>query len=72
MLVLAVSEYLHKLLENCCMATITSLRKLGRVMIVTIDLSVVLVVAVLCTKHSWAHRTSEMIDVVFAVERGNV
>jgi hypothetical protein len=34
----------------------------------TIDLSIMLVVAVLCTEHSWTHGTREVVDVVFPIK----
>jgi len=67
MLVLPIPEYLHELLENRSLASITSLRKLGRVMKVTEDLPVMFVVAVLRAKDCRTHRAGEMVDVVFSI-----
>ena len=53
-LVCSVSEDLHELLEDSCLAAFTSLRKLGRVVVVTIDFPSVLVIAILCTENGWA------------------
>jgi len=71
-LVLAVPENLHKLLKNGGLTAATSLRKLCGVMIMTIHLAVMLIVAVLGPKHRWTERASEVIDVVFSIERGDV
>lgn len=54
-LILAVAEDLDELLENGGMTSMTPLRKLGRVMEMTIDLALVLVVRILGTKHRRAY-----------------
>jgi hypothetical protein len=41
-------------------------------MVVAIDLSIMFIVAVLRTKHRRAHRTSEVVDVIFPVEGRDV
>lgn len=46
MLVLSVSEDLNELLQNRRLTAVTPLGKLGRVMVVTVDAALVLVVAV--------------------------
>lgn len=72
MLVLSVAEYLDKLLKYCRLASVALLCKLGGVVIVTIDLPIVLVVAVLSAKHSGTKGTREMVDVVFPFESRDV
>ena len=72
MLVLTVPEYLHKLLQDCRLTAITPLSVLGRVVIVAIDFTLVLVVAVLGTEDGGAHGASEMLNMIFAVESGDV
>ena len=72
MLILAVSEDFNELLEDGCLATIAPLGELGRIVIVTVHSSVVLIIAVLRTEHGRADRTSKVLNVVFAVECGDV
>jgi len=72
MLVLAVPEDFDKLLEDGCLAAITPLGKLGRIMVVAIDLAIVFVVAVRRAKYCWTHRTGKVVDMVFAVESSDV
>jgi hypothetical protein len=67
MLVLAVPEYLDELLQDCSLASIASLCELRRVVVMTVYLTFMLVVAILRTEDSWAHRTGEMLDVVFPI-----
>jgi hypothetical protein len=50
MLVLAVAEYFDKLLEDGVVAAMTALGKPSGIMVMTIHASVMLVVAVLCSK----------------------
>lgn len=68
MLVLAIAENLDKLFEDGGLAAITSLCELGGVVIVTVDHTIMLIVAILCSERRWAHRASEMFDVIFAFE----
>jgi hypothetical protein len=51
MLVLAVAEYFDKLLEDGVVAAMTALGKPSGIMVMTIHASVMLVVAVLCSKY---------------------
>lgn len=51
MLVLPVSEDLHELLQDSCLATCASLRELRRIVVVTVHFSGVLVVAILCAEN---------------------
>lgn len=66
-LILAIAEDFDKLLQDCCLATITFLRKLGRVMVMTVDAAFMLVVRVLRTENSWADATREVLDMVLAI-----
>ena len=72
MLVLSVSEDLDELLQDGGMATVALLRKLGGVVIVAVDISFMLVVAVLGPKDRRAKRTCKMVDVVFSIKGGNI
>jgi hypothetical protein len=72
MLVLSIPEYFNELLENGRLTTIASLRELCGIVKVTVDFSIMLVVAILGAKHCWTHRTGKMFDVVFAVQRCDV
>ena len=72
MLVLAVSEDFDKLLQNCSLAAVTSLRILRRVVIVAVDLSFVFIVAVLSAKDCRAYRAGKMLDMVFSIKCGDV
>lgn len=65
MLILTVPEDLHELFEDCSLTAIASLRELGRVVIVTVYFTLMLIIAVLCPKNRWTYRTSEMFDVIF-------
>jgi len=72
MLILAITEDFDELFENCSLTAVAALSKLGRVMVVAVYVSLMLVVAVLGTKDGRAYRTGEMFDVVFTIERGDV
>lgn len=72
MLILTVAEDFDKLFEDSCLTAIASLSEFGRVMVVAVYVSFVFIVAVLCTKDSRAYRAGKMLDMVFAVERGDV
>jgi hypothetical protein len=50
MLVLAIAENLYKLLENCGVTSMATLRKLSRVMEMAVDFAFMFVVRVLSTK----------------------
>jgi len=67
-LVLTVSEDLDKLLQDGSLATTAALGELCRVVVVAVDLALMLVVAILGTKHSWAQRTGEVVDMILAVQ----
>jgi hypothetical protein len=72
MLILAIAEDFNKLFQDCCLASVTSLRKLSGVVIVTIDLAVVLVITILRPEYCRAYRAGEMVDVIFAIEGRDV
>jgi hypothetical protein len=71
-LVLTVSEDLDKLLKDGRLAAIALLGKLRRVVVVTINIAVVLVVAIRGAKDCRAQRARKMVDVVLSVQRGDV
>jgi hypothetical protein len=71
-LVLAVAEDLDELLQNGGLAAIAALGELGRVVVVAVYLAIVLVIAVLSAEHRGAQGAGEVVDVILAVERGNV
>ena len=72
MLIDTISKDLHKLLEDCCLASIALLRKLCGVMVVTIDTAIVFVVGVLCAEHSRTDGACKVLDVVLSVKGGDV
>jgi len=72
MLILPVPEDLHKLFEDRGVTSVTSLRKLRRVMEMTEDLPIVLVVTILRSKNGRTYGTGEVIDVVFAIQGCNI
>ena len=55
MLILAVLKDLHELLQNCSLTSMTSLSESGGVVVMTVDLSFVLVVAIARTKGGRAY-----------------
>jgi hypothetical protein len=44
------------------------LSKSGRVVIVTVDSAIMLIVAVRCTENCWTNRAGEMLDMVFMIQ----
>lgn len=72
MLVLAVTEDLDKLLKNCRLTSVAFLSKLGGVVIMTVDLSVMLIVAVLSAEDGRTKGARKMVDVVLPLQRCNV
>jgi hypothetical protein len=72
MLVDSISIDFDKLLENGRLASIATLSKLRRVMVMTVDLSLMLIVAVLGPEYSWTNGAGEVFDMVFPLEGGNV
>ncbi len=65
MLILAIAEDFHKLFEYSSLAPITLLRELRRIMVVTIDAALMLVVTIPRSKDCRADGACEMLDVVF-------
>jgi hypothetical protein len=72
MLVLTVTIDLDKLLQDRGPATGTFDGITKRVVVMTIDFPLVLIVRVLRTKDSWANRTSEMLNMILAVKRSDI
>jgi hypothetical protein len=72
MLVLTVPKYFHKLLQNGRLTSVTLRRKLCRIMVVTVDLPIVLVVGILRSKHGRTHTTCKVLDVILPVQGGDV
>lgn len=68
MLVVAVAENFHELLQYCSVAAIAPLGESRGIMIVTIYIAFMLIVRVLGTEDSWTNRASEMFDVIFAIQ----
>jgi hypothetical protein len=54
------------------MAAKTPLRELCRVMVMTVNLPIVLIIAILGTKHCWTYRTGEMIYMVFVIQCSDI
>lgn len=50
------------------MAAVASLGKLGRVMVMAVDLAFVFVVGILGTKDSWTYGAGKVFNVVFAIQ----
>ena len=67
MLILPVPEDLHKLFEDRGVTSVTSLRKLRRVMEMAENLAIVFVVTILRAKDSRAYGASEVVDVIFPI-----
>ena len=55
MLVLAVPEDFHELFEDRSLTAIAPLRELSRVVIVTVNFTLMLIIAILCTKNCWTY-----------------
>ena len=72
MLVDAIAEYLDELFKYRCLASVALLREFGGVVVVAVDVSIVLVVAILRAEDSRADTACEVLDVVFAIERSYV
>jgi len=71
-LILAVSEDLDELFEDGILTSLTSLCELCRVVVVAVDPTFMLVVAVLRSKYRWTDRAREMLNMVFSVQRCDV
>lgn len=72
MLVLTIAEDLNELLEDGRVAAMAPLGKLSRVMEVTVDFALVLIIRILSTEYCRTYRAREVFDVIFAVQRRNV
>ena len=72
MLIYSIPEDLDELFQNGGLAPIALLRKLCRIVEVAIDIAFVFVVGVLCAEDGGTDAAGEVLDVVFAVERGDV
>lgn len=72
MLIRAIAEDLHKLLQNGRLAAVALLREAGGVVVVAVDAALVFVVAVLRAEDGGADAAREVLDVVLAVQGGDV
>lgn len=72
MLILAVTEYFNKLFQYGCLASVAPLGKLRRIMVMTVDVSIMFVITVLCSKHGGTERACEMVHMILSVQGGNV
>ena len=72
MLILAIPEDLHKLLQNRGSASIAPLSKLRRIVVVTIYFPFMLVVAVLCTENRGADRAGKVFNMILSFQSRNV
>jgi hypothetical protein len=66
-LIMAVTEDLDKLFEDCGMTAVTSLGEMSGVVIVTVDVAFVLIIGVLSSEHGRADRAGEVFDVILAI-----
>ena len=71
-LILAIAEDLDELLEDGRLTSIAPLREPCRVVVVAIDLAVVFIITVLSAEYGRTHGTSEVLNVIFPIERSNV
>lgn len=71
-LILAVSKYFDKLLEDGSLAATATLGVLCRIVVMAVNMSIVLVVAILSAEDSRAKRAGKVVDVVFAIEGRDV
>jgi hypothetical protein len=71
-LILPIAKDFDELLQDGGLAAIAALSKLGRVVIVTVHLSIVLVIAVLSPKHGWADGAGEVFNVVLAIKCSDI
>lgn len=72
MLILAIAEDFDKLLENSCLTAIAALREFGRVVVVAVYISLVLVIAILGAKDGRTYRAGKVFDMVFAIESSDI
>ena len=71
-LILPIAKDFHKLFEDCCSAAVAPLGILCRIVVMTVHLSFMLVVAVLCAEDSRTDGAGEMLYMVLSIKRGNV
>lgn len=71
-LVDAIPEDLDKLLQDCSLTPIASLRKSSGVVEVAVHAAFVFIVRILCSKDCRTHGTREVFDVVLLVQRSDV
>lgn len=72
MLVLTIAEDFDKLFENGCLTAIAALGELCGIVIMAVYVAFVFVVTVLGAEDSRTHGAGKMLDVVFAIQGGNV
>jgi hypothetical protein len=72
MLVLSIAENLHELLQNRSVTAVASLGELRRVVVMAIYFALVLIVRVLCAKNCGTDRAGKMLNVVLAVQCGDI
>lgn len=72
MLIHAISEYLHKLLQNGRLASIALLCEFRGVVVVAVYTALMFVIRVLSTKHSRTDGARKMLNVVLAIQGCNV
>jgi hypothetical protein len=68
MLVLPVPIDFYKLFQYSGLTSIAVLSESSRVVIVTVDSAIMLIVAVRCTENCWTNRAGEMLDMVFMIQ----
>jgi len=71
-LVLAVTKDLDELLQDGGLAALATLGEACGIVVVAINLPIVLIIAVLCSKYRRAQGAGEVIDVVLAFQRRDV
>lgn len=72
MLVLAISEDLDELLQDCRLAAAAALSELRGVVVVAVDLAIMLIITILSPEHCWTKRAGEMVDMILVIESGDV
>lgn len=72
MLILPIPEDFNKLLQDGNLTPITALRELGGVMVMTIHVTIMLIITVLSAENGVAEGACEVVDMVLAVQCGNI
>ena len=67
-----VSGYFDELFENCLSTSMTPNSKTRRIMEMTIYLSIMFIVTIFWTEYGVAKGTSEMFDMIFFIQSGDV